>query len=85
MPPEMKEAYSIGAWNGACMDCHVTRVSRILSRGNKWDTTVAEFGIACEACHSEGANTIDANRNRFALETSPDDRHGSHDRAMPSE
>ena len=24
---------------------------------------VAEFGIACEACHSEGREHIDANRN----------------------
>ena len=63
MPPETREAYSIGAWNGACMDCHVTQgVSKFVA-GNKWDTTVAEFGIACEACHSEGREHIDANRN----------------------
>jgi hypothetical protein len=63
MPPETKEAYSIGAWNGACMDCHVTQgVSKFVA-GNKWDTTMAEFGIACEACHSEGRQHIDANRN----------------------
>jgi hypothetical protein len=63
MPPETKEAYSIGAWNGACMDCHVTQgVSKFVA-GNKWDTKVAEFGIACEACHSEGRQHIAANRN----------------------
>ena len=65
MPPEMKEAYSIGAWNGACMDCHVTQGLSNFVEGNKWDTTVAEFGIACEACHSEGRAHIDANRNPF--------------------
>jgi hypothetical protein len=65
MPPETKEAYSIGAWNGACMDCHVTQgVSKFVA-GNQWDTKVAEFGIACEACHSEGAEHIAANRNPF--------------------
>ena len=65
MPPETKEAYSIGAWNGACMDCHVTQgVSKFVA-GNKWDTTVAEFGIACEACHSEAREHIAANRNPF--------------------
>ncbi|MEP6975841.1 MAG: C cytochrome precursor, partial [Spartobacteria bacterium] len=31
--------------------------------GNKWDSTVTEFGIACEACHSEGGEHIAANRN----------------------
>ena len=63
MPPETKEAYSIGAWNGACMNCHVTQGLSKFVAGNKWDTTVAEFGIACEACHSEGRAHIDANRN----------------------
>ncbi len=70
MPPETKEAYSIGAWNGACMDCHVTQGVSKFVEGNKWDTTVAEFGIACEACHSEGREHIAANRNplrRFKL------------------
>jgi hypothetical protein len=63
MPPETKEAYSIGAWNGACMDCHVTQGVSTFVEGNRWDTKVAEFGIACEACHSEGRDHIAANRN----------------------
>ena len=63
MPPETKEAYSIGSWNGACMDCHVTQGVSKFVEGNKWDTKVAEFGIACEACHSEGREHIAANRN----------------------
>jgi hypothetical protein len=63
MPPGTKEAYSIGAWNGACMDCHVTQGVSSFVSGNRWDTKVAEFGIACEACHSEGREHIAANRN----------------------
>ncbi|MGH8092731.1 MAG: multiheme c-type cytochrome [Chthoniobacterales bacterium] len=63
MPPETKEAYSIGAWNGACMDCHVTQGLSKFVAGSKWDTAVAEFGIACEACHSEGREHIAVNRN----------------------
>ncbi|MGI8890549.1 MAG: multiheme c-type cytochrome [Chthoniobacterales bacterium] len=63
MPPETKEAYSVGAWNGACMDCHVTQGVSNFVDGNKWDTKVSEFGIACEACHSEGGAHITANRN----------------------
>ncbi len=63
MPPETKEAYSIGSWNGACMDCHVTQGVSQFVEGNKWDSKVSEFGIACEACHSEGREHIAANRN----------------------
>ena len=70
MAPETKEAYSIGAWNGACMDCHVTQGLSKFVEGNKWDSTVAEFGIACEACHREGEAHLAANRSplhRWAL------------------
>jgi formate-dependent nitrite reductase cytochrome c552 subunit len=63
IPPELKEYYSIGAWNGACMDCHVTQGQSRFVTGNKWDSRVAEFGIACEACHSEGQEHIALNRN----------------------
>jgi hypothetical protein len=63
IPPRIKEYYSTGAWNGACMDCHVTQGQSRFVAGNKWDSQVAEFGIACEACHSEGQEHIERNRN----------------------
>jgi hypothetical protein len=63
LPANMKEYYSTGAWNGACMDCHVTLGQSRFVSGNKWDSKVAEFGIACEACHSEGREHIERNRN----------------------
>ena len=63
MPPSVKEYYFVGAWNGACMDCHVTQGQSRFVAGNKWDSQVAEFGIACEACHSEGWEHIERNRN----------------------
>jgi len=65
IPPKIEEYYSIGAWNGACMDCHVTQGQSRFVAGNKWDSHVAEFGIACEACHSEGREHIERNRNPF--------------------
>ncbi len=70
IPPELKEYYSIGAWNGACMDCHVTQGQSRFVKENRWDSQVAEFGIACEACHSEGKEHIALNHDplrRFKL------------------
>ncbi|HEV2095130.1 MAG TPA: multiheme c-type cytochrome [Chthoniobacterales bacterium] len=69
-PPSLKEPYAIGAWNGACMDCHVTQGRSRFVKDNQFDSRVAEFGIACEACHGEGREHIARNRNpirRFAL------------------
>ncbi len=69
VPPGIKELYSLGSWNGACMDCHVTQGRSRFVRGDSFDSDVAEFGIACEACHSEGSRHIAVNRNpvrRFA-------------------
>jgi Cytochrome c554 and c-prime len=63
IPPELKEYYSVGAWNGACMDCHVTQGQSRFVKGNQWDSQVAEFGIACEACHGEGREHIERNRD----------------------
>jgi len=70
IPPNLKEYYSLGAWNGACMDCHVTQGQSRFVEGNTWDSQVAEFGVACEACHGEGREHIERNRNpirRFKL------------------
>jgi hypothetical protein len=73
MPPQLKDYYAVGAWNGACMDCHVTHGRSRFVEGNRWDSNVAEFGIACEACHGEGHDHVVQNRNpvrRFKLHIS---------------
>jgi hypothetical protein len=70
MPPELKEYYAVGAWNGACMDCHVTQGRSRFLANNKWDSQVAEFGVACEACHGPGKDHVAQNRDpvrRFKL------------------
>jgi len=73
LPPEYKTFYAAGEWNGACMDCHVTQGRSRFVDGNVFDSEVSEFGISCEACHSEGKEHIAKNRNplrRFALHLS---------------
>jgi predicted CXXCH cytochrome family protein len=58
-------------WNVGCIDCHSTA-------GQPWrqedevsfDTRVAEFGIACEACHGPAGEHVRRNSNplrRYAL------------------
>lgn len=69
-PPEFKNIYDVGEWNGSCMQCHTTAPRARFVGGNRFDSQVAEFGISCEACHSEGAGHIAENHNplrRFAL------------------
>lgn len=72
-PPEFKNIYDVGEWNGACMQCHTTAPRGRFVGGNRFDSQVAEFGISCEACHGEGAAHIARNRNphrRYALHLS---------------
>ena len=83
--PEIRVALP-GAWNMACIKCHTTQGkprspdwsrSGNLSPDLTFDTQVAEFGIACEACHGPGEAHVRLNRNplrryRFHLEGIPD-------------
>ncbi len=49
-----------GRWNKSCSRCHTTHPRRRPDdKLNNWDTHVAEFGIACEACHSPGQQHVD--------------------------
>ena len=77
-PPGQGVAMLDGHWNAVCIDCHTTHGKTrfdtpFLSepiRGQAVDTTVAEFGIACEACHGPAEAHVAVNRNplrRYAL------------------
>jgi len=46
----------LGTWNRTCSRCHATHPKeRYNETTQDWDTHVTDFGIACEACHGEGA------------------------------
>ena len=69
-PPELRTIYGAGEWNGTCMDCHATAGRSRFVAGNRFDSSVGEFGIACEACHGAGREHVAANRDplrRYAL------------------
>lgn len=68
--PPGPEHDSSGLWNRICIECHSTRASPRLGKGD-FDSHVAEQGIACEACHGPGAEHQAANQ-------SPLRRYGLH-------
>jgi hypothetical protein len=78
-PPSDAVFSETGHWNSTCIACHATNGKPQLARpfGSapidqlQADTTAAEFGIACEACHGPGEDHVRANR-------SPMRRYGLH-------
>ena len=60
-------------WSAVCINCHATHGK---ARTTDGETTVGEFGIACEACHGPSVDHIRANR-------SPARRYQSHFTAQP--
>ncbi|MBI3862207.1 MAG: hypothetical protein HY290_09960, partial [Planctomycetia bacterium] len=54
-------APGIGRWNTQCIQCHATHGrarTDAESRDISSDSLVAEFGIACEACHGPGERHV---------------------------
>ena len=51
-----------GRWNNICINCHTTpdRFSKVSTNG--FETTVTEFGIACESCHGPGKRHLEFQR-----------------------
>jgi hypothetical protein len=71
IPPGSSTATETGLWNQNCMHCHTTFPDMKIVRrpeqdastwkGWRYDTSVAEFGIACEACHGPGETHVRVN------------------------
>ncbi len=52
------------AWSASCIQCHAVAGEPHRGEfGERFDTSVAELGIACEACHGPGAAHVDKHRN----------------------
>jgi cytochrome c552 len=70
-PPTDGVFSETGRWNGVCINCHATHgkwmfeagIPSNLSDAQSVDTTTAEFGIACEACHGPAAEHVRTNQN----------------------
>jgi hypothetical protein len=82
-PPGQSLAMLDGHWNAICIVCHTTQGKTAFDtpyRSEPFDqqtvdTTVAEFGIACESCHGPAQAHVEANRSplrRYGLHVSGD-------------
>ena len=63
-PPDTSAHGTGSTWNESCVKCHAT-FPVIAPTGGflEYDTTVAEFGIACESCHGPGQAHIQLHRD----------------------
>jgi hypothetical protein len=68
-PPQAPPLMDQQHWNTNCISCHaVVGKPRLLPKNRmKADTHVAEFGIACEACHGPGERHVLANQDSVRL------------------
>lgn len=70
-PPDQRVAMSNGHWNAICIACHTTHGKTKFDTPYRSrpidtqavDTTVAEFGIACESCHGPSEAHVEANQS----------------------
>lgn len=57
-PPGDPRPSEIGRWNSSCIACHTTHGQPRADERGAYDTAVAEFGVACEACHGPGREHV---------------------------
>ena len=62
-PPRELRPDESGRWAVSCIACHATQGQPRLTPPASFDTQVAEFGIACEACHGPGDAHVAAMRS----------------------
>lgn len=60
LPPDSKQFGQV--WNNSCITCHSVAGDVGYEPGN-WQSSVAELGISCEACHGPGAMHIANQQN----------------------
>ncbi len=95
--PGQSVAMLNGHWNAICIACHTTLGKTAFDTPYRSapfeeqtiETTVAEFGIACESCHGPAEAHVTANRNplrRYRLHlASAGDREGDPTIVLPSQ
>jgi hypothetical protein len=77
-PPGQPAFSETGSWNGICVACHTTQGKPAFDTpfgsqpiaSQTVNTTAAEFGVACEACHGPADEHVRLNANpqrRYAL------------------
>ena len=75
----------VGRWNTTCITCHTTHGVPKRGAHGELDTRVAEFGIACEACHGPGREHVRANAVPLAaLLPARQPARRRHDRPVPA-
>lgn len=57
-------SFAAGVWNHSCSQCHATSTKPLVTTAEQMQTQVADFGIACEACHGPGEEHIRAVREQ---------------------
>ena len=73
-PPSSEVKHDFGRWNLTCLKCHTTHPKTRVENEFSMDTTVGEFGIACESCHGPGEEHVRRNqdpRHRYQLHLDP--------------
>lgn len=71
-PPQTSAGKNEVRWNNTCIKCHATQGRpRIDLVKRHVDTHVAEFGIACEACHGPGREHVASHRSEGRIPAVP--------------
>ncbi len=62
LQPQGEGEHTIGTWNRNCIQCHTTSGETWVYEEDVLLSRVADFGIACEACHGPGEEHVAAHQ-----------------------